>query len=90
MRVCYGLDSQVALGTLVKGRAASKRLNSLLRGSSPNLLGSDLYGAYGFFPSALKEQMDLPGILYLQVLICLDLPGGAWILRNMLQVSMIG
>ncbi len=82
VRVCYGLDSQVALGALVMGRAASKSLNSLL--------GSDLYAAYGFFPSALKEQMDLPGILYLQVLICLDLPGGAWFLSNMLQVSMIG
>ena len=55
VRVCHGLDSQVSLGALVKGRAASKSLNSLLRGSLPNMLGCDLYAAYGFFPSGIHR-----------------------------------
>ena len=40
-RCIYGLDSQVSLGALVKGRAASKSLNRLLMRSLPTVLGAD-------------------------------------------------
>jgi hypothetical protein len=53
--VPYALDSQVALGSLVKGRASSKALNSELLRSVPTMLGSDLYGGYGFWPSKLNR-----------------------------------
>ncbi len=55
VRVLYGLDSQVALGALVKGRAASVSVNSLLRRSLPVMVGSDLYAGYGFFPSEINR-----------------------------------
>ena len=55
VRVPYALDSQVALGSLVKGRASSKALNSELLRSVPTILGSDLYGGYGFWPSKLNR-----------------------------------
>jgi len=55
VRVPYALDSQVALGSLVKGRASSKALNSELLRSVPTMLGSDLYGGYGFWPSELNR-----------------------------------
>lgn len=51
----YGLDSQVALGGLVKGRFASKSLNSELSRSIATQLGSDLYGFYMFFPSSANR-----------------------------------
>ena len=54
-RCCYGLDSQVALGALIKGRSASAGLNALLRRSLAICLGYDLYGAYGYFPSAINR-----------------------------------
>ena len=55
VRVLYGLDSQVSLGALVKGRAASSSINNLLRRSLPVVLGSDMYGGYGYFPSAINR-----------------------------------
>ena len=54
-RVLFGLDSQVALGCLVKGRSSSRALNSELMKSLPNMIGSDLYGYYLFFPSATNR-----------------------------------
>lgn len=54
IRVPYGLDSQVALGSLVKGRSASPQLTSLLSRSIPTVLGRDVYGGYGFFPSGVN------------------------------------
>ena len=54
-RCCYGLDSQVALGALIKGRSASAGLNALLRRSLAICLGYDFYGAYGYFPSAINR-----------------------------------
>ena len=51
----YGLDSQVALGCLVKGRSSSRSLNRELLRSLPLILGSDLYGFYMFFPSKLNR-----------------------------------
>ena len=55
VRVPYALDSQVALGSLVKGRASSKALNAELLRSLPMMLGSDLYGGYGYWPSKLNR-----------------------------------
>ena len=54
-RIGYGLDSQVALGCLVKGRGSSKALNFELSKSIPICIGSDLYAAYGYWPSALNR-----------------------------------
>ena len=55
-KVCYGLDSQVALGSLVKGRSSSAGLNRLLWKSIPTILGADLlYAGYGFFPSPINR-----------------------------------
>ena len=48
-RCCYALDSQVALGALVKGRSSSCGLNSLLKRSLAIQLGYDLYSNFGFF-----------------------------------------
>ena len=55
VRVCYGLDSQVALGSLVKGRSSSAGLNRLLWKSISTILGSDMYGGYGFFPTSINR-----------------------------------
>eukprot|EP00435_Cladocopium_sp_Y103_P055244 s81_g18.t1 len=54
-RIAFALDSQVALGCLVKGRAASKALNMEMMKSIPNVIGSDLYCAYGYWPSKLNR-----------------------------------
>ena len=51
----YGLDSQVSLGGLVKGRCSSKPFNSELSRSIPTQLGSDLYGFYMYFPSSANR-----------------------------------
>ena len=58
-RIPFGLDSQVALGALVKGRSASKALNSLLQRSLCVVIGSDVYAGLGFFPS-LVNRADAP------------------------------
>ena len=55
VRTVFGLDSQVSLGALVKGRAASSRLNSMLRSAIPWALGSDLYSYFLYFPSAFNR-----------------------------------
>ena len=55
VRCLFGLDSQVALGCLIKGRSSSPSLNTLLLRSLPIYAGSDLYGLYGYFPSALNQ-----------------------------------
>ena len=54
-RIAFALDSQVALGSLVKGRASSKALNGELVKSIPLVIGSDLYCAYGYWPSKLNR-----------------------------------
>ena len=59
VRVLYGLDSQVALGALIKGRSASKALNGLLQRSVPTMIGSDMYSGLGFFPSS-SNRADAP------------------------------
>lgn len=55
VRVPFALDSQVALGALVKGRASSKALNAELAKSIPVVIGSDLYPGYGYWPSKLNR-----------------------------------
>ena len=50
-RYLLGSDSQVVLAALVKGRSSSPSLNRLLQSSLAVLLGSGLYGNYGYVPS---------------------------------------
>ena len=54
-RILYGLDSQVALGALVKGRSASKPLNQLLQRSLTVIVGADIYAGLGYFPSSVNR-----------------------------------
>lgn len=54
-RFLYGLDSQVTLGSVVKGRAASRALNRELIKSIPHIVGSDIYSSYMYFPSAVNR-----------------------------------
>lgn len=58
LRYALGADSQVALATVVKGRSSSPHLNSLLQESLATLLGSGLYGNYGFIPSLVNAADD--------------------------------
>ena len=51
-------DSQVTLACLVKGRSSSPHLNRLLQRSLPSLLGSGIYGGYGFIPSLANVADD--------------------------------
>ena len=55
LRVPFGLDSQVCLGCLIKGRASSRQLNAEMRRSLCYALGGDIYGFYMFFPSAFNR-----------------------------------
>ena len=54
-RFPFAMDSQVALGALVKGRASSRALNFEMQRSLGPHLSSDLYPAYGFWPSKLNR-----------------------------------
>ena len=49
LRVLAGLDSQVCLGSLVKGRASSKAINNLLRQSMPYSISSDIQLHYMYY-----------------------------------------
>lgn len=51
LRVPHALDSQVGLGCLVKGRAASRTLNLELPRTLGYPIGADLYGLYCYFLS---------------------------------------
>ena len=55
LRVPFGIDSQVCLGAVVKGRAASPGLNRMLKASIPFALGSDIYPLYMYYPSAFNR-----------------------------------
>ena len=55
VRTNNALDSQVALGSLVKGRASSRALNSELSRSLAYLVGSDLYPSFGYWPSKMNR-----------------------------------
>ena len=50
-RQVFGLDSQVCLGALVKGRSASPALNCMLQRELCNPLGCGIFGHYLYFPS---------------------------------------
>ena len=54
-RFLYGIDSQVCLGSVVKGRAASRALNRELIKALPYVIGSDLVGSYMYFPSKVNR-----------------------------------
>ena len=49
LRVLAGLDSQVGLGSLVKGRASSKAINNILRQSMPYSISSDIQMHYMYY-----------------------------------------
>ena len=55
LRTFHGLDSQVCLGALVKGRAASKALNAELQRNLAYPIGSDIYGNYLFFQTQFNR-----------------------------------
>eukprot|EP00438_Fugacium_kawagutii_P011960 Skav219331 [mRNA] locus=scaffold1957:475156:479430:- [translate_table: standard] len=55
LRVPYALDSQVAIGSLVKGRAASRALNAELQRTLPNPLGADLYSYVMYYLSEINR-----------------------------------
>ena len=57
-RFLAGLDSQVCLGALIKGRSASHVLNDMLTASLGPLLSSRLFPGHLFFPSALNPADD--------------------------------
>ena len=58
VRIPLATDSQVALGALIKGRAASPRLNHVLASSIPSHLGWDSYLMLMYAPSALNSADD--------------------------------
>ena len=51
LRIPFGIDSQVCLGAVVKGRASSKPLNDILRQSMAFPLGADVYEFFMYFRS---------------------------------------
>ena len=55
VRTNNALDSQVSLGSLVKGRASSRAINAELSRSLAYVVGSDLYPAFGFWPSKMNR-----------------------------------
>ncbi|CAE7600178.1 unnamed protein product, partial [Symbiodinium necroappetens] len=57
-RPLFGLDSQVCIGALAKGRSASPVLNRKLRASLAPLLCSRLFPHYLFFPTDLNPADD--------------------------------
>ena len=56
-RHAIGSDSQVALGSLIKGRS-SAGLNGVLRRSLPSLLGYNSYGIFHYIPTAENPADD--------------------------------
>ena len=57
-RYLLGLDSQVALAALIKGRSGSCHLNRCLQASLGVYLGAGAYGAYGYVPSLSNVSDD--------------------------------
>ena len=54
MRQIYGLDSQVGLGALIKGRSPSRHINDELRRGLPDIVGNRHYPGYYFAPTRLN------------------------------------
>ena len=59
LRVLHGIDSQVCIGAVVKGRTSSKALNQELRRSMCWPIGSDIYNGCMYFESA-HNRADAP------------------------------
>lgn len=57
-RELFGVDSQVSLGTLIKGRASSPALNAELVRSLPEMIANDTYFEGVYFESALNPGDD--------------------------------
>eukprot|EP00435_Cladocopium_sp_Y103_P020762 s4288_g5.t1 len=57
-RYLLGSDSQVVLAALVKGRSSSFHLNQMLRSILAVVLGSGVYGNYGYVPSLANVADD--------------------------------
>ena len=57
-RVLFGLDSQVCLGALAKGRSSSQVLNQLLSASLGPMLSSRIFPFYLYFPSSHNPADD--------------------------------
>ena len=74
VRIPYGIDSQVCLGAVAKGRASARALNVEMRKSIPWALGSDLYADYMYYPSA-SNRADGPTRFKPPAPPDLDLPG---------------
>lgn len=58
-REIYGMDSQVGLGALTKGRSASPSLNLELSKSVPTMLGKDMYSDYLYYETSINPS-DAP------------------------------
>ena len=58
-RELFGIDSQVTLGALLKGRSASTSLNRVLQQSVPNMLGFDIYLEPMYFETS-RNRADGP------------------------------
>ena len=58
-RLLLGLDSQVALGCLMKGRSASPALNAVLSQSIPLMIALDLYSEVCYFHTS-SNRADQP------------------------------
>eukprot|EP00435_Cladocopium_sp_Y103_P058652 s418_g20.t1 len=59
LRTFYGLDSQVCLGAVTKGRCASRALNAELQRSLAYPISADHYGNYMYFESE-HNRADAP------------------------------
>ena len=57
-RMIFGLDSQVCIGAVAKGRSASPKLNQLLCRSIPAVAGSQIQSVPIYFPSAFNPADD--------------------------------
>ena len=55
VRVPFALDSQVCLGSLIKGRSSSPALNAQLRSTLGYAVAGGVFGHYLYFPSACNR-----------------------------------
>ena len=58
-RFLVGMDSQVGLGEVVRGRAASACLNAVLQPSMPDAISGDVYSCPMYFNTA-SNRADAP------------------------------
>ena len=58
-REIFGLDSQVALGSIIKGRSSSQALNKELEKSLANMIGFDSYAECIYFEN-FRNRADAP------------------------------